>query len=122
MPKRILIVEDSDDTRESYVRWFEAADFEVLEARDGAGALMVSGKVQPDVVLLDITLPDMDGYTLASLWHKDPRMSQVPLVALSGRTGDDHERKAREAGCLIALSKPCMPDLLMAAVRGALRG
>ena len=120
MQKRILIVEDSDDVRESYVRWFQAADFEVVEARDGEQAIEISRTVKPDVVLLDIGLPGMDGYALAETWHRDPRMSKVPLVALSGLRGDEHEQKAQRAGCLIALPKPCMPDMILAAVRGAL--
>ncbi len=122
MPKRILIVEDSDDIRQSYVRWFEAAEFEVVQARDGEQAIEVSSKLKPDVVLLDIGLPGMDGYALAEKWQQDPRMSRVPLVVLSARTGDDHEFRAQRSGCLIALPKPCMPDMILAAVRGALPG
>jgi DNA-binding response OmpR family regulator len=121
MATRILIVEDSDDVRESYIRWFQAANFEVMAARDAEQALEVTDETQPDVVLLDIGLPDIDGYTLAEKWHRDPKMSKVPLVALSGFSGDDHERRAQKAGCLIALPKPCMPDMILAAIRGALR-
>ena len=120
MNRRILIVEDSADTRQSYARWFEAARFEVMQACDGEEALELAQKVPPDVVLLDITLPGMDGYTLAERMHSVPRLASVPVVVLSGRTGEDHERRARQAGCLISLRKPCMPDLILAAVRGAL--
>lgn len=121
MSTRILIVEDSDDVRESYVRWFEAAQFEVSEARDGAEAIAMSRKVKPDVVLLDIGLPGgMDGYALAERLHRDPRMSGVPLVALSAYSGDEHERKAQQAGCVVALPKPCLPDMILAAVKGAI--
>jgi DNA-binding response OmpR family regulator len=120
MSKRILIVEDSEDLRKSYVPWFEAAGFEVNEARDAAEALRLSQVEAPDVVLLDINLPGMDGYALAEQWRGDPKMARVPVVVLSGRTGDDHEKRAHKAGCLIALPKPCMPDLLLAAVSGAL--
>jgi DNA-binding response OmpR family regulator len=120
MSRRILIVEDSDDLRESYARWFSAADFEVLEARDGNEAQEKSRRKVPDVVLLDIGLPDTDGYTLAEQWQHDPRMAGVPVVVLSGRSGDDHERRSFRSGALIALTKPCMPDMILAAVRGAL--
>ena len=120
MRTRILIVEDSDDVRQSYVRWFEAARFEVLQAADGEKALEIAHKVRPDVVLLDISLPGIDGYTVAERMQADPRLASVPVVVLSGRTGEDHERRAHETGCLIALPKPCLPDLILAAVRGAL--
>jgi len=120
MSTRILIVEDSDDVRESYARWFEAADFEVVEARDGKEAQAKSQARVPDVVLLDISLPDTDGYALAERWSHDPRMQGVPVVVISGRTGDDHERKSFQSGALIALTKPCLPDMILAAVRGAL--
>ena len=120
MSTRILIVEDSDDVRRSYARWFEAADFEVVEARDGKEAQALSRKRIPDVVLLDINLPDTDGYTLAERWSHDPRMQGVPVVVLSGRTGDDPERRSFRSGALISLVKPCPPDLILAAVKGAL--
>ena len=119
MPKRILIVEDSDDVRQSYVRWFQAEGFDVTEARDGEEAWHLSRRRQPDVVLLDIELPGMDGYTLAEKWRTDGRMARVPVVVLSGRSGDEHEKRARRSGGLIALTKPCMPDMILAAVRGA---
>jgi DNA-binding response OmpR family regulator len=120
MSRRILIVEDSDDVRESYARWFAAADFEVVEARDGNEAQAQSRKKVPDVVLLDISLPDTDGYTLAERWQRDPRMAGVPVVVLSGRTGEDHERRSFRSGALIALTKPCMPEMILAAIKGAL--
>lgn len=120
MSRRILIVEDEDDLRHSYVPWFEANGFEVSEARDGEEALEISGRDRPDVVLLDISLPGMDGYALARIWQHDPRMAQVPVVALTGRIGDENEKQALHSGCVITLPKPCMPDMILAAVRGAL--
>jgi DNA-binding response OmpR family regulator len=120
MSKRILIVEDSEDLRKSYVPWFEAAGFEVDEARDALEAMQRSRKSAPDVVLLDISLPGMDGYELAAKWQRDPKMARVPVVVLSGLTGDEHEVRAHKAGCLIALPKPCLPDMLLAAVSGAI--
>ena len=119
MSQRILIVEDSDDVRKSYVPWFENAGYEVTEARDGKEALALSKSEPPDVVLLDIGIPGIDGYTLASLWRRDPRMSRVPVVVLSGQKGGEHEARVHESGGLIALPKPCLPDMILAAVNGA---
>jgi len=120
MSRRILIVEDVDDLRQAYVPWFEANGFEVSEARNGEEALEISGRERPDVVLLDINLPGIDGYSLASLWQRDPRMAQVPVVALTGCIGDEDDLRATHSGCVVTLPKPCMPDVIMAAVRGAL--
>src|SRR5215468_6509684 len=89
MTHRILIVEDSDDVRDSYVRWFEKEGFEVTQARDGEQAWSLSRRHRPDVVLLDVELPGMDGYTLAGKWRADPNMARVPVVVLSGRRGDE---------------------------------
>jgi CheY-like chemotaxis protein len=119
MSQRILIVEDSEDVRKSYVPWFEMAGYEVTEARDGKEALALSKEEPPDVVLLDIGIPGIDGYTLASLWRRDPKMARVPVVVLSGNKGDEHEDRALKAGCTIALPKPCLPDMILAAVNGA---
>ncbi|HUJ26864.1 MAG TPA: response regulator [Myxococcales bacterium] len=121
MSRRILIVEDSDDVRQSYVPWFESAGYQVTEARDGQEALALSQREPPDVVLLDIGIPGIDGYTLASIWRRDPQMSRVPVVVLSGNTGDEHEERALKSGCTIALPKPCLPDMILAAVKGAVR-
>lgn len=121
MTQNILVVEDSDDVRESYVRWLKFSGFGVQQARDATEAMQRAGESRPDAVLLDINLPEMDGYALAEKWRGDPQMAQVPVIVLSGRSGEDHERRARGSGVLIALTKPCPPDMLLAALRGALR-
>ena len=120
MANRILVVEDSDDVRGSYVQWLQGAGYQVTEAADGQQAVEEARRARPDVVLLDINLPDQDGYSLAESFRRDPRMAKVPVIVLSGRTGFEHERRARSAGALIALSKPCAPDMILAAVAGAL--
>jgi CheY-like chemotaxis protein len=116
----VLVVEDSDDVRESYVRWLEMEGYSVLEARDGDEALQRAVESPPDLVLLDVTLPGIDGYQVAQRWRSDPRMASVPVIFLSGRSGAEHERSARDLGGVLALRKPCSPSLIIAAIRGAL--
>ena len=116
----VLVVEDSDDVRLSYVRWLESYGYAVQEARDGDEALQRARESPPDLVLLDINLPGMDGYSLAQRWQRDPQMAAVPLIVLSGRSGDEHEQLSRTSGAIVALKKPCLPDMILAAVRGAL--
>ena len=118
--KRILIVEDLDETRTLYARSFEAAGLEVLQARDGMEALERVKQTLPDVVLLDIGLPRLDGFYVAEVWKRDPAMSQVPVVAISAWSGPDYEKRALEAGCRRALVKPCEPKVVLAEIRKVL--
>jgi DNA-binding response OmpR family regulator len=116
----VLVVEDSDDVRESCARWLGMAGYAVREARNGAEAIRSASESRPDLVLLDISLPGMDGYALARQWHEEPGMSSVPVIVLSGRSGEEHEKLARGSGVVLALQKPCAPDLILAAIHGAL--
>ncbi len=116
----VLVVEDSDDLRESYARWLETVGYRVLQARDGAEALKQASEFPPDLVLLDVSLPGMDGYAVAEHWQHDPGMASVPVIVLSGRSGDEFERNSHGAGAVLALTKPCTPDVILAAIRGAL--
>jgi len=118
--KRILIVEDFDETRALYADSFEAAGFQVLQARDGIEALERTKQTLPDLVLLDIGLPRLDGFYVAELWKSDPSMSHVPVVAISAYSGPDYESRALAAGCQMAISKPCGTRELLAAIRKVL--
>ena len=120
--KSIHVVEDSTDVRKSYVRWLLLAGYAVIEAGDAEEASRSTADKRPDLVLLDISLPGVDGYSLATQWRGDPAMASVPVIVLSGREGDEHERRARGSGALITLKKPCAPDLMLAAIKGALGG
>ena len=118
--KRILIVEDFDETRAAYTDSLEGAGFEVLQARDGMEALERAKQTLPDVVLLDIGLPRLDGFYVAELWKNDPNMSRVPVVAISAHSGPDYESRALAAGCQMALSKPCGAKEVLTAIRKVL--
>src|SRR5438067_7934253 len=120
MQNRILVVEDSQDTRDAIADCLEMAGYSVTQAGDGMEALVRAREARPDLVLLDINLPLLDGYDVATLWKNDAQMSRVPVIALSGRSGSEHERRAIDAGCLLALCKPLQPEMMLAAVRGAL--
>ena len=103
------MVEDSTDLRESYAVYLEELGFEVAQARDGMEALALAKAQPPSAVLLDIGLPRLDGFYLAELWRRDPQMREVPLVAISGFTEGDYEKRALQSGCVAALRKPCSP-------------
>ena len=98
---------------------FLRLQFDVLEAGDGMGALEAMQAARPDVVVTDLALPRMDGYELMERMRADERLRDVPVIALSGFSGVEHEERARKAGSSLLLQKPCLPDDLARAVEAA---
>jgi CheY-like chemotaxis protein len=113
----ILLVDDFDDHREGYAEYFRAEAFRVLEARDGGEALARAFDEVPDVVVMDLGLPGMDGWEATRRLKADPRTRRVPVVALTGHAGAVYARAAVEAGCDSFVVKPCRPQRLLDEVR-----
>ena len=109
---RVLIVEDNPDARESLQLLIELAGHEVETAEDGPGALDKFRAVIPDVALVDIGLPGMDGYDVARAVRQDPATRDVRLIALTGYGQADDKKKALAAGFDIHLAKPVDPQKL----------
>ena len=120
-PPLLLLVEDHEDTRLMYAEFFHP-QFDVLQAGDGAQALDVMRGRRPDIVITDLSLPGIDGFELVARMRRDPELSGIPIICLSGYGGLALERRAREAGCDRILQKPCMPDELVRAATELLRG
>jgi chemosensory pili system protein ChpA (sensor histidine kinase/response regulator) len=116
----VLLVEDHVDSRHMYAE-FLRLDFTVVEAEDGVSALEVMRETRPDIVVTDLALPRMDGFELMARMRADERLRDVPIIALSGYSGADHEERARQAGSRLVLLKPCLPDDLARAVASAAR-
>lgn len=116
--RTILLVEDHADTRAMYAE-FLRLDFEVLEAGDGIAALEAMQRSLPDVVVTDLALPRMDGFEMIEQMRKDARLRDVPVIALSGYSGAEHEARAMRAGSNLVLLKPCLPETLAEAVASA---
>jgi len=119
-PATVLLVEDHTDSRQMYAE-FLRLQFTVVEAGDGVNALEVMEQTRPDVVVTDLALPRMDGFELVRRMKADARLKDVPVIALSGFSGSDHEARAREAGSSVVLQKPCLPDDLARAIAHAAR-
>jgi len=117
---RILIVEDFADSRDMYIEFLEAQGFEVVGAEDGLAALKSIEKVRPDIVVLDVALPKLDGLSVLRRLRADPRYAKLPVLTLSASLGADYQKMAMEAGATVALEKPCLPDELLEAVRKVL--
>jgi len=116
-PIRILVVEDYLDTREMYVEFLALNGYDVIAAEDGLEALRIAQALRPDVVVLDIALPRMDGFSVLRRMRADPKLREVPVLTLSASVEEDYEDSALKAGATKALRKPCLPDELLAAIR-----
>ncbi len=110
--RNIVLVEDHDDSRELLKALLETKGYSVAEAADGHAALEAIRARTPDVALVDIGLPGMDGYELARIIRQDPALKDVVLVALTGYGRDADVRRAKETGFNHHLTKPVRPDVL----------
>ena len=111
----VLIVEDHTDTRTMYAEYL-GFDFDVTEAVDGIKALELIEANPPDVIITDLALPRMDGYELITRLRGDERLRGIPVIALSGFSGHEHDARVKAAGPSAVLLKPCLPDDLVAAI------
>jgi CheY-like chemotaxis protein len=107
----ILIVEDHQDTRQMYAE-FLAIGFQVITAANGEDALEAVREQPPDLLITDLSLPGIDGFELIARVRQDPVLRRMPIICLSGYSGELFEQRARAAGSDRVLLKPCMPDKL----------
>jgi two-component system cell cycle response regulator DivK len=109
----ILIVEDFDDAREMYRDYLEFAAFRVETARDGREAIEKARRLRPDLVLMDLSLPGIDGWEATRLLKSDPATKDILVVALSAHALATEGERARMAGCDGFIAKPCLPPDLV---------
>lgn len=117
----ILIVEDYEDALELLSELLAFRGFRIEGAKSGAEAIEKARAVRPDVVLMDLTLPDMDGRDATRAIKADPETAHVPVIALTAHSQQGYLESARAAGCDAFVSKPCMPDQLVEHVRRVLK-
>lgn len=120
MAALVLIVVDSHDARALYGEYLEFCGFRVITAADGEQAVMLARTVQPDVVLMDLALPRIDGCEAIRQLRADPITADTPVVALIGQNFGDDPDLARAAGADLCLSKPCLPSQVGRVVRAML--
>lgn len=109
----ILVVEDFLDAREMYCEYLVYQGFRAAGAADGAAAIQAARELRPDLILMDLALPGIDGWDAAKILKSEPETSPIPIIALTGHAMREHEQRARGAGCDAFLTKPCMPDDLV---------
>ncbi|HEX5109756.1 MAG TPA: response regulator [Vicinamibacterales bacterium] len=118
----VLLVEDQSDLRRLYAEQLVLSGFDVIEAGDGAAALAYTAERSPDVVLMDLSLPGIDGWEATRRLKADPRTAHIPIVALTAHDGAGELERATLAGCDWFVPKPCPPHTLIVEVRRVLSG
>lgn len=114
--KTVLVVEDYADSRLMMARLLEMSGYRVVEAADGRAAVRAAERECPDVVLMDLQMPVLDGFTATSLLRRTERTRGVPVIAVSAQSGEDYVSAARLVGCDHFVAKPVDFDLLLALV------
>src|SRR5919108_1589688 len=116
----VLIAEDFEDARELYREYLEFSGFAVETAANGRQAIERAKSLQPDLILMDASMPVLDGWQATRELKENPATRHIPVVALTAHAFDDAKQQARAAGCDGFITKPCLPDDLVAQVRSTL--
>lgn len=115
----ILVVDDYEDNRQMHAELLTYAGFNVEEARDGAEAIALAQRLLPDLIVMDLSLPVIDGWEATRRLKRDDLTRHIPVLALTGHAPEGlagHSEDAREAGCDAFLTKPCSPERLLEVV------
>ncbi len=118
--RRVLLVDDYADTREMYSEYLKFSGFDVVEAANGMEALERAIETLPDIILMDLSLPVMDGWEATRRLKADARTAGIPVVALTGHVLSEGFEGAAVAGCAAFVTKPCLPEDLLTEIRSVL--
>ncbi len=108
----VLIVDDYPDTCEMYAAYLGLAGFRPLMANDGYQALKIASEIQPDVILMDLGLPGIDGYEVTRRLKSDPATAHIPVIALTAHASSNQFDDLVASGFDDLILKPCLPDAL----------
>ena len=117
MSKRILVIEDTENNRLILNDLLTNAGFEVMEATDGEKGIAMATERHPDLILMDIQLPKVDGYEATRRIKSNPDLQHIPIIAVTSYALSGDESKARAAGCDAYVAKPFSPRDILAKVR-----
>lgn len=121
MSKRILVIEDTEDNRRILRDLLTNAGFQVIEANDGERGVAAAAEHRPDLILMDIQLPVVDGYEAARRIKSDSNLRTIPIIAVTSYALSGDEAKARSAGCDGYIAKPFSPRQILAMARSFLQ-
>ena len=116
MKARVLVIEDNEQNLYLITFILEHHGYEVIQARDGESGIVLAKEMKPDVILLDIQLPEMDGYAVATRLKAESDFADVPVIAVTSYAMVGDREKALEAGCTGYIEKPINPDTVIADV------
>jgi two-component system cell cycle response regulator DivK len=114
--RTILVVEDQEDNRQILRDLLGSAGFRMVEANDGVQALTVARSQRPDLILMDIQLPLVDGYQATRSIKRDPELKHIPIIAVTSYALSGDEQRARDAGCDAYVAKPYSTRQLLAKI------
>jgi two-component system cell cycle response regulator DivK len=117
MSKRILVIEDHEDNRRILRDLLTSAGYEPLEAVTGEEGVALAETHRPDLILMDIQLPGLDGYEATRRIKANPALRHIPIIAVTSYALSGDDVKAKEAGCDAYVTKPFSPRALLATVR-----
>ena len=117
----VLIVDDFQDNREMYAIFLEHSGYRVAEAANGFEALERAFELGPDVIVMDLSLPGLDGWEATRRLKADTRTKHIPVLALTSHALGGFSEGAKAAGCDGFVTKPCLPDQLVSEIRTLLR-
>jgi len=121
MGKRILVVEDQEDNRRILRDLLSNAGHDMKEVEDGEAAISAARQYRPDLILMDIQLPILDGYEATRRIKADPDLRAIPIIVVTSYALSGDEDKARAAGCDDYVAKPFSPRELLAKINGYLK-
>lgn len=117
MSKRILVIEDQEDNRRIVGDLLTSVGYEIIEAVTGEEGVAKAESESPDLILMDIQLPGLDGYEATRRIKANPMLHQIPIIAVTSYALSGDDVKAYDAGCNGYISKPFSPRVLLAKVR-----
>ena len=116
----VLLAEDFEDARELYRDYLQFSGFDVETANNGRDAIARALELQPDLILMDASMPVLDGWQATRELKANPATMHIPVLALTAHAFDDARREARAVGCDGFVTKPCLPEDIVVNVRAAL--
>jgi CheY-like chemotaxis protein len=122
VPPLVLLVDDFQDNREMYAEFLRFSGLRVEEAANGLEALDKTFELLPDLVVMDLSLPGIDGWEATRRLKSDARTKHIPILALTGHALAGYSEGARQAGCDAFVTKPCLPEELLAEIKRVLEG
>ena len=117
MGRRILVIEDQEDNRRILCDLLTDRGYEIIEATTGLDGVTIAEKERPDLILMDIQLPGIDGYEATRRIKANPILHQIPIIAVTSYALSGDDAQALEAGCDAYVAKPFSPRALLAKIR-----